>query len=184
MQRRKFVVGVGSLAASGAAAMGTGAFTSVTASRNVDVAVANDSAAYLGLSSTGGANEEYVTDDGSSGTLSIDLDAGQSVAGGGDGVNPNALTEIDHLFQITNQGTQSVDVSLSKSGDNTDLIGFYAVDSSSVSDPYSNGTQLGSDSVTLDAGESVVVSLQIDTRGSGLGDSAEIISGVTISATA
>jgi len=162
--------------------MGTGAFTSVTASRNVDVAVANDSAAYLGLSSTGDANEGYVTDDGSSGTLSIDLDGGQSVRG--DGVNPNALTEIDHLFQITNQGTQSVDVTLSKSGDNTGLIGFYAVSSSSVSDPYSSGTQLGSNSVTLDAGDSVVVSLQIDTRGSGLGDSDEIIDGVTISATA
>jgi len=164
--------------------MGTGAFTSVTASRNVDVAVANDSDAYLGLSGTGGPNSEYVTDSGSSGTLSIDLDPGQSVSGGGDGVNPNALTEIDHLFEIRNQGTQSVDVSLTKSGDNTDLIGFYATSDSSVSDPYSSGTQLGSDSVTLDAGDSVVVSLQIDTRGSGLGDSDEIISGVTISASA
>jgi len=164
--------------------MGTGAFTSVTASRNVDVAVANDSAAYLGLSSANGSNEGYITDDGSSGTLSIDLDAGQSVTGGGDGVNPNALTEIDHLFTIRNQGTQSVDVTLSKSGDNTGLIGFYAVDSSSVSDPYSSETQLGSNSVTLGAGDSVVVSLQIDTRDSGLGDSDEIISGVTISATA
>lgn len=184
MERRKFVVGIGSLAAGGAAAMGTGAFTSVTASRNVDVAVANDSAAYLGLSGTGGANQDYVTDDGSSGTLSIDLDSSQSVAGGGDGVNPNALTEIDFVFEISNQGTQPVDVSLSKSGANSDLIEFYATDDTSASDPYSNGTQLGANAVSLDAGESAVVSLQIDTRGSGLGDGDEIIDSVTITASA
>jgi hypothetical protein len=163
--------------------MGTGAFTSVTASRNVDVAVANDSAAYLGLSGTGGANSDYVTDDGSSGTLSIDLDSGQSVAGGGEGVNPNALTEIDFLFEITNQGTQSVDVSLTKQGANSGLVEFYATDDMSASDPYS-GSPLSSSAVTLSAGDSVVVSLQIDTRGSGLGDSDEILDSVTISATA
>jgi hypothetical protein len=184
MQRRKFVVGIGSLAAGGAAAMGTGAFTSVTASRNVDVAVANDSAAYLGLSGAGGANSDYVTDDGSSGTLSIDLDSGQSVAGGGEGVNPNALTEIDFLFEIANQGTQSVDVSLSKSGANSGLIEFYATDDTSASDPYSSGTALGTNAVSLGTGDSVVISLRIDTRGSGLSDSDEILDSVTISATA
>jgi hypothetical protein len=164
--------------------MGTGAFTTVSANRNIDVAVANDSAAYLGLSGTGGGNAGYVTDDGSSGTLSIDLDSGQSVAGGGEGVNPNALTEIDFLFEITNQGTQSVDVGLSKSGANSGLIEFYATDDTSASDPYGSGTQLSANSVSLAPGNSVVVSLQIDTRGSGLSDSDQILDDVTISATA
>jgi len=164
--------------------MGTGAFTTVTANRNIDVAVSNDASAYLGLSGTGGANADYVTDDGSSGTLSIDLDSGQSVAGGGEGVNPNALTEIDFVFEIANQGTQEVDVSLAKSGANSGLIGFYATPDATAADPYSSGTQLSANAVTLAPGESVVVSLQIDTRGSGLTDSDQILDAVTISATA
>jgi len=185
MQRRKFVVGLGSLAAGGAAALGTGAFTSVTATRNVDVEVANDSDAYLGLSGVDGDNKEYITDNGSSGTLSIDLDGDQSVPGNGEGVNPNALTEIDHLFKIKNQGTQTVDVSLSKTGANSGLIEFYATDDSSESDPYSNGTQIdGSDSVSLGTGEYTVVSLKIDTRGSGVSDDDKLLNDVTINATA
>jgi len=184
MQRRKFVVGLGSLAAGGAAAMGTGAFTTVTATRNIDVAVANDSNAYLGLSGYNGANSDYVTDDGSAGTLSIDLDPSQSVTGGGEGVNPNALTEIDFVFEIANQGTQEVDVTLAKSGANSGLIEFYATDDASVSDPYSSGTQIDGNSVTLTSGENVIVSIQIDTRGSNLSDGDQILDDVTINAIA
>ncbi len=49
MQRRKFLIGMGSLAAGGAAATGTGAFTQVTAERDVTVKTAGDAGAYLDL---------------------------------------------------------------------------------------------------------------------------------------
>jgi hypothetical protein len=42
MKRRKFVVGLGSLAAGGAAATGTGAFSQMGAGRSLSVKVSND----------------------------------------------------------------------------------------------------------------------------------------------
>jgi len=104
MERRKFIATVGSLAAGSAAAVGTGAFTSVTASRDVDVEVADDASAYLRLERAGGANSHYVTDDGNGGTLEIQLSSDNATSDGGEGVNLDAVTQIDKLFKIENQG--------------------------------------------------------------------------------
>jgi hypothetical protein len=111
MQRRTFIAGFGSLAAAGAAAVGTGAFTSVEADRSVSVEVADDSDALLALEPADGPNGEYATTDG--GTLAVDLSASNPTSVGGQGVNQNAVTRIERVFAIENQGTQPVAVSLS-----------------------------------------------------------------------
>ncbi|PHQ45323.1 DUF1102 domain-containing protein [Halorubrum sp. C3] len=176
MERRKFVVGLGALASGSAAAVGTGAFTNITATRNVDVSVADDASAYLSLQGTGGDNSAYVTDDGDGGTLSINLDGDNSTTEGGQGVNPDALTKIDSLFTIKNQGTQEVTVSISKDGANSNLVKFYP------STSYSSA--IGSNSLTLGTGDSETVSIEIDTRGAGVGDGDELLDAVTFTADA
>lgn len=100
---------MGSLAAGGAATIGSGAFTSVSANRSVDVNVADDSDALLrivkdrrGESPTANA-EEYVETSG--GTVSLDFTETDSGAGG---INDDATTVIDDLLMIENQGTQGV----------------------------------------------------------------------------
>lgn len=104
MERRKFVIGVGSLAAGGAAAMGTGAFSSVEAERGVSVEVADDNNAYLGLKAE---RDDIISDDGADGQLTIDLGS-QTTEKGGEGFNDEAVTTIEGVFRITNQGTQTV----------------------------------------------------------------------------
>lgn len=49
MDRRKFLIGAGSLAAGGAAAMGSGAFTSASAERDITVDVVGDSSGLMAL---------------------------------------------------------------------------------------------------------------------------------------
>ena len=165
MERRKFVVGLGALASGSAAAVGTGAFTSVTATRDIDVEVADDASAYLRLEGAGGANSDYVTDNGNGGTLAISLDSGNSSdvgAGGndgGEGVNQNAVTEIDDLFTIQNQGTQEVTVSISKSGQNSDLVSFYPEE-----EAYT-GSSLADSGLTLSAGGHSDIWVEVDTEG-------------------
>ncbi|WP_336038250.1 hypothetical protein [Halobacterium yunchengense] len=105
MQRRKFIAGVGSLAAASAAAMGTGAFTSVSANRSLSVEVADDADALLGLSPSDGSNAAYAEETG--GTLEFNFDE-DATGVDGDGVNDDARTIIRDVFQITNQGTQDV----------------------------------------------------------------------------
>jgi hypothetical protein len=158
MQRRKFLAGVGSIAAGAAAVTGTGAFTSVSAARSVDVAVEDDASAYLGLDTSGDSNDQYVSGQ-SSGEISINFD---SSGNGGSGVNPNANTVLESVFQIENQGTQEVTVSLSGSGD-VSIQG----QSSAISAPGSDGVSasLSDDAgdATLGTGDSIDVDFAVNS---------------------
>ena len=101
---------MGSLAAGGAAAMGTGAFTSVEANRSVTVNTAGDASAYLAMKPDSGPNGDYAqwAGDGSE-TLTLDFsNSNNDVDGGGAGVNNKAKFRADRVFTITNQGTQDV----------------------------------------------------------------------------
>ena len=94
MERRKFVIGAGALASGSAAAVGTGAFSSVEAERAFDVDITGDSNAYLGLESTSGYSVE--TDD----TIEVIIDK----------LNNDASTEITDVFSIQNNGDRDVRV--------------------------------------------------------------------------
>ena len=184
--RRKFIAGLGALATGSAAAVGTGAFTSVSATRNVDVEVAGDASAYLRLEGTGGDNSEYVTSSGSGNTLSIDLDSSNATSENGNGVNPDAVTQLDDVFKIENQGTQEVSVGLNKTDnsgdDNSGLVKFYA-DTEDETNAY-NGDPLGSTDITLSAGTPATVSIEIDTEGVSVSDGDKLLDSVTFNADA
>lgn len=161
MKRRKFILGTGAFAAGSAGAIQTGAFTSVSAERGVSVAVANDSSALLALDGCDGPNGDYVTTtDG--GVAALDISSSNDNIDG-EGVNADAVTVIDNVFEITNQGTQSVGVWLNvdpvEDGSGTDRVQFYLGDDQSTEVVgQSNATCVG-------VGESVCVGLRIDTRG-------------------
>ncbi|MFB6123833.1 MAG: hypothetical protein ABEJ78_10290 [Haloferacaceae archaeon] len=95
MQRRKFIAGVGALAAGGAAALGTGAFTSARASRIVSVDVTGDQQSYLGLRPNA---DSGAVSTGSDGTLAIDLasDSGH----GGTGIPNDGVTRLWPAFEL------------------------------------------------------------------------------------
>jgi hypothetical protein len=115
MKRRKVLAGLGSLAAGGAAAIGTGAFTAVEADRGVRVSTADDNDALLQIrrSSENGSvtpnAQEYVKTK-PNGTVVLDFSGkdGSSLANGASGINRDATTIIDNLLRIRNQGTQEV----------------------------------------------------------------------------
>ncbi|MFC7174004.1 DUF1102 domain-containing protein [Haloplanus litoreus] len=115
MQRRKFIAGVGSLAAGAAAVTGTGAFTSVQAQRAVDVQVASDANAYLSLQATG---DRAKTD--SNGQLKLDLASSNN---GAQGLNPDARTAFTDIFTIRNQGDNDVLLAVGTSADNVYVNG-------------------------------------------------------------
>jgi hypothetical protein len=108
MERRKFVIGAGSLAAGGAAALGTGAFSSVEANRTMDIAVRGDANAYLTL--TEGPNTDVAEDVVDKTSDSIELDFNGDAAGNTDngGLNQNAVTEFSNVLTVENRGTTGV----------------------------------------------------------------------------
>jgi hypothetical protein len=121
MKRRNLLIGVGSVAAGGTLAIGTGAFTSVSAQRTVTVDVEEDSDALLKLQDVG-SGKRSVTDDGKL-ELSIPGEDEDQYPNGDptnpDGIAPDSVYKFgadaggdpgDGLFTVTNQGTQPVDV--------------------------------------------------------------------------
>jgi hypothetical protein len=89
MDRRKFLIGLGSLAAGGAAATGTGAFTAARASRSSTIGVTNDANAFIALQVGGGlgADERIGEDQGE-----LQIDFGEDARG--EGVNDDARYQI------------------------------------------------------------------------------------------
>jgi hypothetical protein len=108
MQRRNLLIGMGSLAAGSAATLGTGAFTSVQAERDITISTANDSGAYLGISPNSGPNGQYASTSG--GTVSLDFTS--TDAASDTGLNDNAKINIENVLKITNNGTQPVYVTV------------------------------------------------------------------------
>jgi hypothetical protein len=163
MKRRRFLAAAGLLAGSGSLALGTGAFTSVSAERNVSIAVADDYRAFLRM--------EPIGDEGLDGeSTGRSFVNGRKVAfeipGDDDGENPNAegigldsVYEFHDLLEIVNQGTQPIEV-YSTYGGNA-LKDLALVRDSGI---------LRDDPSTLDVGEHLDVGLYIDTHGSSVGE--------------
>lgn len=113
MDRRNFVIGLGALSAGSAAAVGTGAFSSVSANRDISVEVADDSEAYLTLQS----ESEYAVENGDG---VLELDFSEQVSGGGEHMGESQIMEFgpgdsyknpdEAVFSIQNRGSQEVQI--------------------------------------------------------------------------
>jgi hypothetical protein len=131
VKRRKVLLGMGSLAAGSAAAMGTGAVSSLKAPRGVTAEVASDANAYLKFDTDLGnqPDNNYVYSEISDDELVIDFDTNSA---GGEGLNPQAITYFDDVFALINQGTEPLKIWFELSGDLADYADVY---------PIAGGTQ-------------------------------------------
>jgi hypothetical protein len=168
MKRRQFVLGLGAVTASGATLLGSGAFTSVSADRTISVETAQDSEAFLELDARGDAERSAAGD-------TVEFEFPSLAEQVGDDVNPQNpqglgrdsvyrfASDVDGrngLLQITNNGTQSVDVFAEQqtSGDVPE-IDIFDVETGDLLTSGSPGT--------LDVGELnfLNVGFRIDTTG-------------------
>lgn len=94
VKRRKFIIGVGSLIAGGAAATGTGAFTTMdSGERTAEVQVAADSKAYVELKPDG----KYAREN-EDGELELAFDDGPAIFEGG--INPGSTYHFEDVFTV------------------------------------------------------------------------------------
>ena len=123
MQRRKFLATVGSLAAGGAAAMGTGALSATEANRNLSGEVVGDQRAYLKLrpgAAGGDGNSWAVEYDGPQ--ISLSFDGAEDVAG--KGLNADAVNYFDQVFNIRHAGEDKLDIYLTSE---YERVSFYRI---------------------------------------------------------
>ena len=120
MNRRNVLIALGAVAVMTGIVFGTGAFTQVEADRTLDVNVADDANAFLALEAAS-ENAEYVgTGTGGAGNSVVTLDLTSTTAGGS-GINDDAVTTIDPVLNVTNQGTQEVNVTLVNAPEGVDF---------------------------------------------------------------
>ena len=93
------------MAAGGSATIGTGAFTSVSAQRRVEIAVADDDSAYLGLNGT--TENDRASDIGNPDEVDFAFPSAQEDRIG-DGVGQNSAYEFTDLLNVRNQGNDNV----------------------------------------------------------------------------
>lgn len=122
--RRKFLAGLGALASGSAAAVGTGAFTSVQAERDITVEAVGDASAYVGIEPFPSDSSEVPEGDGkysntdgngeyasvSDGTVSLDFTSTNEASS--TGLNDEAMVNIEDVLLISNNGTQPVYVTV------------------------------------------------------------------------
>jgi hypothetical protein len=175
MKRRTVIAGLGSLAASGTFAVGSGAFTTVSAERTVVVETSADNDALLGLrqrgdgaGSSGGRSDEG----GTPGEVYFNFPGSSRQVNDPDiGLGTDSVYEFDQdsgeagnasstrgLLRITNQGTQRVTVYSQFETDTELEIELY-----DVTDP--DRTALRDDPVELAVGDHVDVGFRIRTFG-------------------
>ena len=160
MNRRDVVIGLAGLIAGGGALIGTGAFDTVEAERSVAVETAGDADAFLGVEPfPGSPNSDYV--DASGDTIVIDI-TGTGTNAPGAGVNENAVTAIDRLLMVTNNGTQDVNLSIELPSSVSGVAFTLASERGNA-----NPTDLTDTTYELGSGQSISVDLKIDTTTSG-----------------
>lgn len=154
MERRKFLIGLGSVAAGSATLVGSGAFTTVEADRAASVETTDDSDAYLRLEPADGPNGTYAQKD-TQGRLRININGNQDVDG--HGVNPKAETTMDDVFVVENQGTQPVDFWLKGQSTYHKEVDFTVDGHGSVV------PEIGGEPIEIAVGEEIAIDIEIDT---------------------
>jgi hypothetical protein len=167
MKRRKFVLGLGTIAAGSASIVGSGAFTSVEADRTIAVDTAQDSDAFLELDTLGdaersSAGDQVEFDFPSLGERENDKINPQNPQGlGADSIYRFAsdVNGSNGLLRITNSGTQPVSVFAEQQTTSdvpeVDLFDVSTDNLLTSDDPYED----------LGVGEELRVGFQINTFG-------------------
>ncbi len=172
MERRKFIIGAGALGAGLSTAIGTGAFTSVEAERSFDVSTAGDANAALAISAAASSNgSNYVSTNGD-GTVAITLPD----------VNNDAVTTVEDLLTIQNQGSQTVNVYVR---DDSSAVQFVTTDGDVNEDVEGPGAGASlANTAEVETGESVNLGLVVDTLNNDVSNNEQLIDTATIVATA
>lgn len=165
MNRRKVLISAGTLVAGSAAAVSTGAFSNATVQRDVTVSTAGDAQAVLRMDPDSDLpNSDYAVADGD-GVISIDIsEDGDNVSG--DGISPDAKTTIEEIFPISNQGTETVQVSVVSdelSSQTEDRFQIFATGVPGEDDDFrTNLLEDTGDLPVLEPGQSFDVGIEVD----------------------
>lgn len=193
-------MGLGGMATLAGGAMGTGAFSEVSAARDAQISVASDSEAYLSIDATN-SSSDFVGQREQNGTVAFDFSGGtvnaSASAPTGSGLNPESVTTVPDAFEVYNHGTETIyvkadiDAESGFGGDVTtdsqrtavkEAISFsYTGPNDTTHDLLWDGAEGATEWVEFDVGEGGWVEMEFDLRDTGL--TGDLVSEITFTAT-
>jgi hypothetical protein len=181
LNRRSVLLGLGTISASVGGAFGSGAFSSVEATRTVNIETSDDSNALLSFE----ANNPSTTDSGTPEDNNNNIISTETPDGSGASVikleqtdlNEKATTTFSDALKVSNDGEKNVGVSVNPdaSDDPNDLIGDVLDIQDTNGNSIVDGGTKGGNAVNLDAGGDINLTIVIDLQN----DTVEDISTIT-----
>jgi hypothetical protein len=166
LNRRSVLLGLGTLSASVGGIFGSGAFSSVEATRSVQINTSGDSGALLSFQAnnpSGTANNEIITTETESGTSVIKIQQ--------ESLNEGATTTFNNALNVTNNGGKNVGVSVNASettysGSTTGLVGgaLDIRDTDGGNGSIVDSSSDGDNAVDLNAGNSITLTIVVDLQ--------------------
>ena len=172
LNRRSVLLGLGTISATVGGAFGSGAFSSVEATRTVELNTSGDSGALLSFEANNPSTTDSETPEDNNKIISTETESGTSVIEiKQKSLNERATTTFNNALKITNNGDKNVGVSVNASettysNGTSGLVG----DALDIQDTErGNGTIVddssdGDSAVDLDASSSITLTVVVDLQ--------------------
>lgn len=160
MNRRSFLYGLTALSAGSAAAVGSGAFSAVSAERRIAFQTVSDENAYLSISAVSG----YARKTGE--TVIFEFDGESPPPTLGDGLGTDSIYEFTDVFFIQNSGADTVKIFSEYEDEklaDVDLLQTSEIDGSEETSGKQHALTEENPSDPLDPGEGVYIGFSINT---------------------
>lgn len=182
VNRRTVLLGLGTVGVGVGGAFSSGAFTSVEATRTVEINTADDANAILSFepNNPGNATDNNIIDTEDVGSQNRTLIKIKQ-----DNLNEQATTKFEDTLKVTNDGEKDVGVSVNpdESTDPNNLIGdVLDVEDTTSGNTIVDGSTEGDNAVDLDSGSSITLTIVVDLRGSNSGSDISTIDTIVFAA--
>jgi len=180
LNRRSVLLGLGTISATVGGAFGSGAFSSVEATRTVNIETSDDSNALLSFEANNPSTTDSGTPEDNNNIISTETPDGSGASViklEQTDLNKKATTTFSDALKVSNDGGKNVGVSVNPdaSDDPNDLIGDVLDIQDTNGNSIVDGGTKGGNAVNLDAGGDINLTIVIDLQN----DTVEDISTIT-----
>ena len=176
LNRRSVLFGLGTVSASVGGIFGSGAFSSVEATRTVEINTTDDASAILTFAANSPAGDNIIATETVNGSSLIKIKQSE--------LNEQATTRFEDALSVTNDGGEAVGLSVdpSQSDDTNNLIGSVLDIQDTNGDTIVDGTTAGDNAVDVGSATSVDLTVEVDLRNGNSGSAIDTINDIVFAA--
>ena len=176
LNRRSVLFGLGTISVSVGGIFGSGAFSSVEATRTVEINTTNDAGAILTFAANSPGGDNIIATEDVNGSTLIKIKQSN--------LNEQATTRFDGALTVTNGGGKDVGLSVdpSQSTDTNNLIGSVLDIQDTNGNTIVDGTNAGDNAVDVGSTMSVDLTIEVDLRNGNSGSAIDTINTIVFAA--